>query len=81
MGLITATSQRAKLVDLSLGLMPSSIRVIVRKPNPSGFDFFFFFETIRKYPMVGYTSDNTIYDTNTMTSRNAPRQQWNTASD
>ena len=42
MSTITVTSERAKLVDMSLALIPSSIRVIVRKPKPNGFDFFFF---------------------------------------
>ena len=39
---ITATSERAKIVDLSLLLMPSSIRVVIRKPTGATFDLIFF---------------------------------------
>ncbi|CAF1579577.1 unnamed protein product, partial [Adineta ricciae] len=39
---ITITSRRTALVDLSIALMPSAIRVVIRKSQSNDFDLFFF---------------------------------------
>ena len=44
MSSIIITEQRNSIVDFSVTLLPSSIRVIIRKPTSIQLDFFFFFK-------------------------------------